>query len=128
MPRPVYDIPQMAPDQVDAIQSLMTEVEQPKKRNTLESVFDGAAPVSEDMESKLNALHKRIQESKNRKMAAASGVKVDVENMKAVMPKITGTLAKDHKIGRNEPCPCGSGKKYKNCCMNSGKYEGVHEI
>ena len=22
----------------------------------------------------------------------------------------------DHKIGRNEPCPCGSGKKYKNCC------------
>ncbi len=22
------------------------------------------------------------------------------------------------KIGRNDPCPCGSGKKYKNCCMN----------
>ena len=21
-----------------------------------------------------------------------------------------------HKVGRNEPCPCGSGKKYKNCC------------
>ena len=20
------------------------------------------------------------------------------------------------KIGRNDPCPCGSGKKYKNCC------------
>ena len=20
------------------------------------------------------------------------------------------------KIGRNEPCPCGSGKKYKQCC------------
>lgn len=24
--------------------------------------------------------------------------------------------AKSQKIGRNEPCPCGSGKKYKNCC------------
>ncbi len=23
----------------------------------------------------------------------------------------------DRKIGRNEPCPCGSGKKYKKCCM-----------
>ena len=23
------------------------------------------------------------------------------------------------KIGRNEPCPCGSGKKYKKCCMNA---------
>ena len=22
------------------------------------------------------------------------------------------------KIGRNHPCPCGSGKKYKNCCLN----------
>ncbi len=22
----------------------------------------------------------------------------------------------ERKIGRNEPCPCGSGKKYKNCC------------
>ena len=21
-----------------------------------------------------------------------------------------------HEIGRNDPCPCGSGKKYKNCC------------
>jgi hypothetical protein len=24
----------------------------------------------------------------------------------------------ERKIGRNEPCPCGSGKKYKKCCMN----------
>ncbi len=24
-----------------------------------------------------------------------------------------------HKIGRNDPCPCGSGKKYKQCCANT---------
>ncbi|WP_273124244.1 SEC-C metal-binding domain-containing protein [Bacillus weihaiensis] len=24
--------------------------------------------------------------------------------------------AKSEKVGRNEPCPCGSGKKYKKCC------------
>lgn len=29
-------------------------------------------------------------------------------------PYVRGTK----KIGRNEPCPCGSGKKYKHCCMN----------
>jgi len=23
---------------------------------------------------------------------------------------------KSKKIGRNDPCPCGSGKKYKKCC------------
>ncbi|KXG78899.1 SEC-C metal-binding domain-containing protein [Thermotalea metallivorans] len=25
-------------------------------------------------------------------------------------------VVKEEKIGRNEPCPCGSGKKYKKCC------------
>ena len=24
------------------------------------------------------------------------------------------------KLGRNDPCPCGSGKKYKHCCLNAG--------
>jgi len=23
----------------------------------------------------------------------------------------------DRKVGRNDPCPCGSGKKYKKCCQ-----------
>ncbi len=31
-------------------------------------------------------------------------------------PNVIGTR-KAHKIGRNEPCPCGSEKKYKKCCM-----------
>ena len=26
------------------------------------------------------------------------------------------TVVKGEKIGRNDPCPCGSGKKYKKCC------------
>lgn len=30
-----------------------------------------------------------------------------------------GTIFRqDAKIGRNDPCPCDSGKKYKKCCMN----------
>ena len=27
-----------------------------------------------------------------------------------------GRIAVSNKVGRNEPCPCGSGKKYKKCC------------
>ena len=30
--------------------------------------------------------------------------------------KKSGTIIKGAKIGRNDPCPCGSGKKYKKCC------------
>lgn len=30
--------------------------------------------------------------------------------------KKSGTIVKEKKVGRNDPCPCGSGKKYKFCC------------
>jgi len=30
--------------------------------------------------------------------------------------KKSGTVVKEKKIGRNDPCPCGSGNKYKFCC------------
>ena len=36
----------------------------------------------------------------------------------AVLGKGSGRLSP--KVGRNEPCPCGSGKKYKKCCLRSG--------
>ncbi len=28
----------------------------------------------------------------------------------------TGQIVNEEKIGRNDPCPCGSGKKFKKCC------------
>ena len=35
----------------------------------------------------------------------------------------TGTLRRaEPKIGRNDPCPCGSGKKFKKCCESERKY------
>lgn len=37
--------------------------------------------------------------------------KTDGEEPVKQQPKVNGK-----KIGRNDPCPCGSGKKYKNCC------------
>ena len=32
------------------------------------------------------------------------------------------------KTGRNDPCPCGSGKKYKKCCMNEPVSESMGSI
>ena len=45
-----------------------------------------------------------IMASKNRRAAASSSKRAAAASVKRV------------KIGRNDPCPCGSGKKYKNCC------------
>ena len=45
----------------------------------------------------------------------------DQEKQKALYreQKKSGTIVKGHKVGRNDPCPCGSGKKYKFCCGRS---------
>ncbi len=34
-------------------------------------------------------------------------------------------VRKDKKVGPNDPCPCGSGKKYKKCCMQKDKETGM---
>lgn len=41
-----------------------------------------------------------------------------LDKMKEIAKKYkqSKTVVKEKKIGRNEPCPCGSGKKYKHCC------------
>ncbi len=47
----------------------------------------------------------------------------DPETKKALYleQKKSGTVIVGKKTGRNDPCPCGSGKKYKYCCMNKNK-------
>jgi len=38
------------------------------------------------------------------------------EEKKETKPKPQSYTRQGAKVGRNDPCPCGSGKKYKNCC------------
>ena len=37
-------------------------------------------------------------------------------------------MLKTKKIGRNEKCPCNSGKKYKTCCLNKERLERMQEM
>jgi len=39
----------------------------------------------------------------------------DVRNLDRLLNPLKPIIA-EKKVGRNEPCPCGSGKKSKNCC------------
>lgn len=49
------------------------------------------------------------------------GVHIDKEPPKPKTEKGTPVVNKEIKVGRNEKCPCGSGKKYKNCCGKDKK-------
>lgn len=41
---------------------------------------------------------------------------VQSDPLPAQRPAVKSVLAPKLKVGRNEPCPCGSGKKFKVCC------------
>ena len=56
-------------------------------------------------------LHVRIEEKVEREQVAkVTGTNKDTTSKKEPVKR------KEAKVGRNDPCPCGSGKKYKNCC------------
>jgi preprotein translocase subunit SecA len=56
-------------------------------------------------------------ERAQRAVAAAAGVKAPPRNLRTNQPVEGGgrTVVSAQKVGRNDPCPCGSGKKYKKC-------------
>ena len=53
---------------------------------------------------------KKDEEIKRERVAKATGESVGGDGTVKKQPR------RVQKIGRNDPCPCGSGKKYKNCC------------
>ena len=61
-------------------------------------------------------------ELKAQAQAKAAGAQVDMGGAPAAaaVPKRERTQEtfkrEQPKVGRNDPCPCGSGKKYKHCC------------
>ena len=58
----------------------------------------------------IDALEKEFQRKKERELAQARSAGSPNTESNGSGPRATG-----QKVGRNEPCPCGSGKKYKNC-------------
>ncbi|MGD9901672.1 MAG: preprotein translocase subunit SecA [Spirochaetales bacterium] len=64
----------------------------------------------------------RIREGTSTILLNARVEKVNVERKPIAKNLVAGPVKqktlvnKDQKVGRNDPCPCGSGKKYKNCC------------
>ncbi|MEN6603503.1 MAG: preprotein translocase subunit SecA [Bryobacteraceae bacterium] len=60
-------------------------------------------------QSSIQDFTRNIQRKKDKEMA-----ELQLVGGEASAPK--GPIVKGKKVGRNEPCPCGSGKKYKKCC------------
>jgi uncharacterized protein YecA (UPF0149 family) len=72
------------------------------------------------------AIEAQENESESNKDVDKAMVGSSTPVIRGWLPKTRPVVRDTKKIQRNDPCPCGSGKKYKNCCMNSGKYETTH--
>ena len=60
---------------------------------------------------------RRSETAKITKAALQSINSVDGGQSAVENPEVNRTVVREEpKVGRNDPCPCGSGKKYKNCC------------
>ena len=64
------------------------------------------------------------QEVKREKVAKETGA-AGAADGSSVKKQPVRTAAK--KVGPNDPCPCGSGKKYKKCCMQKDKEAGMEQ-
>ena len=53
--------------------------------------------------------------SENRGDAVADAEEAQRQAAGPQRPRATQPIHVGPKVGRNDPCPCGSGKKYKNC-------------
>ena len=73
-------------------------------------------PMSEANNQNNEAMQAAISNNQMKKFEAMAKAWKDAHTQK---------IREYKKIGRNDLCPCGSGKKYKNCCLDSGKYENI---
>ena len=84
--------------------------ENPLQAYTLEGyeLFD-AMMSTINKEASMYLLKSEIRQNLERKQVVKKVITNESKETKKVTKKST-------KVGRNDPCPCGSGKKYKNCC------------
>ncbi|MDD6133574.1 MAG: preprotein translocase subunit SecA [Selenomonadaceae bacterium] len=101
----------------DQIASMMYHVSiiTPDQQQAMEAQQEGEAPaVNETQKQKLEKTieQQRSQLSDHLQNAQAS----HGDEVSAAGAKKKPVTNDGQKVGRNDPCPCGSGKKYKNCC------------
>ncbi len=67
--------------------------------------------IKEDTVRQILAVMPTPQAEERKQVATVTGVGANSKSRPSVSP-----VKKAPKVGRNDPCPCGSGKKYKKCC------------
>ena len=66
----------------------------------------------------------QLAEQHRRRQAPPADMSFSAPFKSAQRQKPLTMVRKGEKVGRNDPCPCGSGKKYKKCCGSAAGAAG----
>lgn len=93
-------------------------------------MYDAPQEAVNVLEQNINANVGTIMDGTNTQQGTSTGdfnktmeeamPKIDEQTMKRLLAyqNHKPSVRENKKIGRNDPCPCGSNLKFKNCCMN----------
>ncbi|NLJ82505.1 MAG: hypothetical protein GX330_05200 [Bacteroidales bacterium] len=88
----------------DLFSRMLTDV----YKDVVSFLNNGQIPISEPQ----NVKEAQLPSSDNKRLKTG---REEVAAQQTSQPEVTQPIKAEKKVGRNEPCPCGSGKKYKNC-------------
>ncbi len=92
----------------DAFDEMLNSITEAVCKAALLVQFRINGPIKKDDARKLNTIHNEMGEMMNNDRGTIVKSQAEAHN--------TTVRRSLPKVGRNDPCPCGSGKKYKNCC------------
>jgi preprotein translocase subunit SecA len=101
----------------DQIASMMYHVSiiTPEQQQAMETQPEGEAPAAN--ETQKQKLEKTIEQQRSQLSDHLQNAQASHrDEVSAAGAKKKPVTNDGQKVGRNDPCPCGSGKKYKNCC------------
>lgn len=109
----------LQPLKVADIEQMMTQSDNNQENNN--KVYNNVNVPTPNMIMS-DATVSEEDEKKNENMQAALENN-RIAQLQAMLMSKKQKVREYHKISRNDACYCGSGKKYKNCCLSTGVYE-----
>jgi len=108
-------------------EEVFDEIKKAYDEKLVEPFFIDFESIEEAMEKGKEEILQNLDEAKRHKCRPIDNTVEELESWECFeqpenkkirgSAKNTGPVKKDNKIGRNDPCPCGSGKKHKKCCL-----------
>lgn len=84
-------------------------------KNIVSFLMKGGLPVEDNKQQVQQAKFTQDQPKQKKEKLTETRNEGDIQEQKEQQKVKQQPVRVEHKVGRNDPCPCGSGKKYKNC-------------